>query len=251
MPKVELLTYTPDADKIVAAAAKLCYAKSDIDTLLENLTPEKTESFLDLLSSLGHQSPIEHASFTCGIEGVSRAFLAQITRHRIASFSVQSQRYVSKSEFEYIIPPEIENIPEALEEFKAAMEEDAKHYDNLHKILSNAHYEKMIASGMSEKDAKKAADKKANEDARFVLPNACDTRMIVTMNTRSLYNFFSLRCCDRAQWEIREVARQMLLLCKQAAPLLFKQAGPPCVRGKCSEGSYSCGKAAEMKKIYG
>ena len=108
--------------------------------------------------------------------------------------------------------------------------------------INEGDYEKMIASGMSEKDAKKAADKKANEDARFVLPNACDTRMIVTMNTRSLYNFFSLRCCDRAQ---------MLLLCKQAAPLLFKQAGPPCVRGKCSEGSYSCGKAAEMKKIYG
>lgn len=250
MPKVELLTYTPNADKLVAAAAKLCYAKTDIDTLLENLTPEKTESFLDLLSSLGHQSPIEHASFTFGIEGVSRALLAQITRHRIASFSVQSQRYVDKSRFEYIVPPEIAAIPEAMEEFTAAMEEDSKRYENLRNILTKAHFEKMTAEGVSEKDAKKAAEKKANEDARFVLPNACDTRMIVTMNTRSLYNFFSLRCCDRAQWEIREVARQMLLLCKEAAPLLFKHAGPPCVRGKCPEGSYSCGKAAEMRKIY-
>lgn len=252
MIKVEMITCTPDADKLVAAAAKLCYAKSDIDTLWENLTPEKTEDFLDLLMSLGHQSPIEHASFTFGIEGVSRACLAQITRHRIASFSVQSQRYVNKAQFEYIIPPEIAAIPEALEEFVTAMDEDLKHYNNLHKILAEAHYKKFIENGMSEKDAKKAADKKANEDARFVLPNACDTRMIVTMNTRSLYNFFALRCCDRAQWEIREVSRQMLLLCKQTYPLLFKKAGPPCVsKGKCSEGAYTCGKAAEMKKIYG
>ena len=119
--KVELLAYTPDADKIVAAAAKLCYAKSDIDTLLEGLTPEKTENFLEMLSALGHESPVEHASFTFGIEGVSRALLAQITRHRIASFSVQSQRYVSKANFEYILPPEIEAIPEAKAEFIAAM----------------------------------------------------------------------------------------------------------------------------------
>ena len=250
MPKVELLTYTPDADKVVAAAAKLCYAKTDIDTLLDNLTPEKTEDFLELLFSLGHQSPIEHASFTFGIEGVSRALLAQITRHRIASFSVQSQRYVDKSSFEYITPPEIAAIPEAMAEFTAAMEEDSRRYENLRNILAKSHYEKMIADGMTEKEAKKASEKKANEDARFVLPNACDTRMIVTMNTRSLYNFFSLRCCDRAQWEIREVARQMLLLCKEAAPLLFKKAGPPCVRGKCTEGSYSCGKAAQMRKLY-
>ncbi len=251
MIKVELITCTPDADKLVAAAAKLCYAKSDIDTLLENLTPEKTESFLELLSSLGHESPIEHATFTFGIEGVSRTLLAQITRHRIASFSVQSQRYVNKAQFEHIIPPQIAAIPEALEEFERAMEEDARHYTNLHKMLFDNHYKRMIESGMSEKEAKKAADKKANEDARFVLPNACDTRMIVTMNTRSLYNFFSLRCCDRAQWEISEVAKQMLLLCKQKYPLLFKHAGPACVsKGRCSEGAYSCGKAAEMRKLF-
>ncbi len=109
--KVELLAYTPDADKIVAAAAKLCYAKSDIANLMDGLTPEKTESFLKILSDLGHESPVEHASFTFGIEGVSRALLAQITRHRIASFSVQSQRYVSKLDFEYVTPPEIEAIP--------------------------------------------------------------------------------------------------------------------------------------------
>ena len=113
MPHVELLAYTPDADKLVAAAAKLCYAKSDIETLMQNLTPEKVESFLSMLSDLGHESPVEHASYTFGIEGVSRTLLAQITRHRIASFSVQSQRYVEKSGFEFVIPPEIEAIPEA------------------------------------------------------------------------------------------------------------------------------------------
>ncbi len=245
--KVELIACTPDADKIVAAAAKLCYAKSDIDTLMDKLTPEKVASFLEMLSELGHESPVEHAVFTFGIEGVSRALLAQITRHRIASFSVQSQRYVDKSGFDYITPPEIADIPEALEEYNKAMEEDARHYAKLKSILSEKRYEKFIASGMSEEAARKAAEKAANEDARFVLPNACDTRMILTMNVRSLWNFFKLRCCDRAQWEIRELATEMLRLCRQAAPILFKNAGPACLIGKCAEGAYSCGKMKEVR----
>ncbi len=248
--KVELITYTPEADKIVAAAAKLCYAKSDIDTLLENLTPEKTESFLSLLSELGHQSPVEHVSFTFGIEGVSRALLAQITRHRIASFSVQSQRYVDKSNFEYITPPEVADIPEALEEFERAMREDAEHYERLKAILTKAHKERFVAEGNSEKEAQAKAEKMANEDARFVLPNACDTRIIMTMNARSLYNFFRLRCCNRAQWEIRELATLMLEKVKEAAPILFRYAGPACLTGKCSEGSYSCGKQLEVRKKF-
>ncbi len=250
MLKVELLAYTPDADKLVAAAAKLCYAKSDIDTLLDGLTPEKTENFLDLLTTLGHQSPVEHASFTFGIEGVSRALLAQLTRHRIASFSVQSQRYVSKCNFEYITPPEIEAIPEAKAEFIAAMEEDARHYENLQNILKKAHTERLIAEGKDEKEAAKAAEKMANEDARFVLPNACDTRIIMTMNVRSLYNFFTLRCCNRAQWEIRELATKMLMLVREVAPVLFKNAGPACIRGKCSEASMTCGKMLEVKEKF-
>lgn len=245
--KVELLTYTPDADKIVAAAAKLCYAKSDIPSLMEGLTPEKTESFLKILSDLGHESPVEHASFTFGIEGVSRALLAQITRHRIASFSVQSQRYVSKLDFEYITPPEIEAIPEAKAEFVKAMEEDAEHYEKLRALLTEKHKAALIAEGKDEKTATKAAEKMANEDARFVLPNACDTKIIMTMNVRSLYHFFELRCCNRAQWEIRELATEMLRLVKGVAPHLFATAGPSCVYGACSEGAYSCGKAAEMR----
>lgn len=248
--KVELIAYTPDADKIVAAAAKLCYAKSDINTLMDKLTSDKVESFLDMLSEIGHESPVEHASFTFGIEGVSRALLAQITRHRIASFSVQSQRYVDKSGFEYITPPEIADIPEALEEFNRAMEEDAKHYASLKAILVKARKQRYIDEGKSEAEAQKMAEKAANEDARFVLPNACDTRMIVTMNVRSLRNFFKLRCCARAQWEIREVAIEMLRLCKSVAPILFANAGPSCVNGKCSEGAMSCGKAKEMREFY-
>ena len=248
--KVELLAYTPDADKIVAAAAKLCYAKSDIDTLMDKLTPDKVETFLDMLSEIGHESPVEHASFTFGIEGVSRALLAQITRHRIASFSVQSQRYVDKSGFDYITPPEIADIPEALEEFNRAMEEDAKHYASLKAILVKARKQRFLDEGKTEAEAQKMAEKAANEDARFVLPNACDTRMIVTMNVRSLRNFFKLRCCARAQWEIREVAVEMLRLCKSVAPILFASAGPSCVSGKCSEGAMSCGKAKEMREFY-
>lgn len=246
--KVELITHTPDADKLIAAAAKLCYAKSDIDTLMDNLTEEKVNSFVEMLSDLGHESPVEHASFTFGVEGVSRALLAQITRHRIASFSVQSQRYVDKSGFDYITPPEIEAIPEAKAEFIRAMEEDALHYEKLKNMLMEKHYASLIADGTDEKTARRAAEKKANEDARFVLPNACDTRMIITMNVRSLYHFFNLRCCDRAQWEIRALAWEMLRLCRAACPILFAKAGPSCVSGPCPEGAYCCGKMAQMRK---
>lgn len=245
---VELLTHTPDPDKLVAAAAKLCYAKSDISTLMDKLTPEKTEQFLKMLADLGHESPIEHVSFTFGIEGVSRALLAQITRHRIASFSVQSQRYVSKTNFEYILPPAIAEIPEAREEFLRAMEEDAAHYASLQQTLCKAHTERLIAEGVDADEAKKKAEKLANEDARFILPNACDTRMIVTMNARSLHNFFRLRCCNRAQWEIRAVAIEMLKLVRQVSPQLFRYAGPACLHGKCSEGTYTCGKMREVRE---
>lgn len=245
--KCELITYTPDAEKLVAAAAKLCYAKSDIDTLFDNLTPEKTSDFLRLLEDLGHESPVEHASFTFGIEGVSRSLLAQLTRHRIASFSVQSQRYVSKCDFSYVIPPEIEAVPEAREEFLAAMREDAAHYESIREKLTARHKKAFLDAGMSEPEALRAAEKKANEDARFVLPNACDTRIIMTMNVRSLHNFFALRCCNRAQWEIRALAKTMLREVREVCPLLFAKAGPSCLWGSCSEGAYSCGKAAEVR----
>ena len=247
---VSLLAYTPDADKLVAAAAKLCYAKSDIPTLLDNLTPDKVESFLNLLSDLGHASPIEHASFTFGIEGVSRSLLAQLTRHRMASYSVQSQRYVAANQFEYVLPPEIAAIPEAADEYQRAMAEDQAHYDKLTAILKEKHLKANLDAGMPEKAAARAAEKQAIEDARFVLPNACATKIMMTMNARSLHNFFKHRCCNRAQWEIRDLAEQMFRLCAEVAPHLFKYAGPPCANGACPVGKMSCGKAAEMRAHY-
>ncbi len=252
---VKLLAYTPEPEKTVACAAKLCYASSDIDTLYDGLTDEKVESFLDHLSNIGHQSPIEHASFTFGIEGVSRSLLAQITRHRIASFSVQSQRYVreaggNKAAFSFVVPPEIEAIPEAREEFLRAMEEDAKHYEALAALLKEKHIKELTAQGEDEKSAARKAEKMAIEDARFVLPNACATKMLCTMDARSLMNFFSLRCCSRAQWEIRELATQMLKEVRAVAPNLFRNAGPGCVRGACPEGSMSCGKAEEVREKF-
>lgn len=251
MATVTLLACTPEPEKLVAAAAKLCYSPSSIKTIREGLTEEKTSSFVQMLAEIGHESPIEHASFTFGIEGVSRSFLAQITRHRIASYSVQSQRYVAEDSFAYVVPPEIEAIPEAKEEFLAAMREDQAHYERLTALLKERHREELLREGKTEKEADRAAEKRAIEDARFVLPNACETKMVCTFNARSLLNFFSHRCCNRAQWEIRDVACQMLALVREAAPHIFEKAGPPCLRGACPEGKMTCGKAAEVRRKFG
>lgn len=248
--KVRLITYTPEPEKIIAAAAKLCYSSSDIDTLLDGLTEEKTSHFVEMLGDIGHESPIEHVSFTFGIEGVSRSLLAQITRHRIASFSVQSQRYVEEKSFEFITPPEIANDAGAVKIYNDQMQSSIDSYNKLADFLKGKHYKEFISQGMNEKDARLKASKKAIEDARFVLPNACSTKIIITMNARSLYNFFKLRCCNRAQWEIKAVADEMLKLCYDVAPTLFKNAGPSCVRGACSEGKMSCGRLNEMQSFY-
>lgn len=250
LAKVTLLAYTPSPEHTIAAAAKLCYSSSDIGTLKDGLTDEKAASFVEMLSEIGHESPIEHASFTFGIEGVSRALLAQITRHRLASYSVQSQRYVKENNFSFVTPPEIEADSEALKEFNNAMKAAEESYHKLAKLLADRYEKENLDSGMDEKTAHRTAEKKAIEDARFVLPNACETKMIMTINARSLMNFFRHRCCNRAQWEIRAVAEQMLALVLEVAPELFKKAGPPCVSGPCPEGKMSCGKAAEIRKRY-
>ena len=250
MSKVYLLAHTPSPEHTVASAAKLCYSSSTISNLRDNLTDESAAKFVEMLAEIGHESPIEHASFTFGIEGVSRSLLAQITRHRMASFSVKSQRYVREGSFEYVTPPEIAAIPQAKEIYDEIMAEDQKRYDALTEILKAKHYKTFLSEGKNEKDAARMAEKKAIEDARFVLPNSCETQMILTMNARSLMNFFKHRCCNRAQWEIKDVADQMLALVLKVAPELFKNAGPSCVRGGCSEGKMSCGKAKEMQEFY-
>lgn len=241
--KVKLLTHTKDPEKIVAAAAKLCYSKSDISTLMDGLTDEKVANFLERLSNLGHASPLEHASFTFGIEGVSRSFLAQISRHRIASFSVQSQRYVDMDNADHVVPKEIYDAGySAVRLYEESVKNSFNNYNELKEELTK----KYIAEGMKESPAKK----KAQEDARYLLPEACCTRMIVTMNARELNHFFNLRCCNRASREIREVAEEMLKLVYPVAPHLFKSAGPSCVCGACPEGNMSCGKAKEMREKY-
>ena len=247
---VELLQYNLDSEKIVAAAAKLCYSSSEISGILNGLDSEKTASFIDRLMSMGHESPLEHIIFTFGIEGVSRSLLAQLTRHRIASYSVKSQRYVNEGKFEFIIPKEIEANEEAKKIFLEAMEDDVKAYNRLTEILFEKHYADMLNSGVAEKKAKGAAEKKAIEDARYVLPNACETKLIATFNARSLLNFFNHRCCERAQWEIRDLACEMLRLVKEICPVIFKTAGPPCLVKPCPEGAMSCGKMLQKREEF-
>lgn len=250
MYQVTLLSHTPDPIKQVAAAAKLCYSPVGVSELQEKITDESAERFVHMLSEIGHESPIEHAVFTFAIEGVSRSLLAQITRHRIASYSVQSQRYVDASMFEYVTPPAIEKDPEALRIFKESMEAQQRAYDQLSAILAKNEQRELQAAGMAPEEAAAKAKKTAIEDARFVLPNACATKMVVTMNARSLLNFFRHRCCLRAQWEIRRLAEDMLKLAYEAAPSLFYKAGPSCVRGGCPEGKMTCGKIRQVRENY-
>ena len=248
--KVTLITHTPEPEKIIAAAAKLCYANSDIESLLDGLDEQKTTKFLEMLTNIGHESPIEHISFTFGIEGISRTCSHQLVRHRIASYSQQSQRYVEEKDFNYVTPPEIMDNPEAVEVFNNQMDSAIEAYNKLTEILKDKHYNTFIEQGLDDKTAKQKSQKKAIEDARFVLPNACETKIVVTMNARSLKHFFELRCCQRAQWEIKAVADEILKLCSEVAPILFKNAGPSCVRGNCSEGKMSCGKPDENRAFY-
>lgn len=225
--KVMLLRHTELPEEAIALAGRLCYSGDHVDDLYERVK-DNAEGFVTRLAELGHESPIEHVSFTFGIEGVSRALLAQITRHRIASFSVQSQRYVKQEDFSYIVPESVKALgAEAEEKFRAQME------------TISGFYNEWLGAGA------------APEDARFVLPNAAETRMILTMNARELKHFFRLRCCARAQWEIRELAWQMLKLAENAAPALFKNAGPACVSGACSEGRMTCGDPESARKRKG
>lgn len=267
MLKVKIIAHTPEPDKVVAQAGKLCYSAVGVDEIAQKLTEEEIARYVNMLANIGHESPLEHVSFTFAIEGISRACTHQIVRHRIASYSQQSQRYVKLEQFEYIIPPAIESNSEAKRIFIEAMERDQEAYDELVDLLLEdilidkhaADYGSCIREILKEnpdavpdrskvldlyaenflEDYRKA-EKQAIEDARYVFPNACETKIVITMNARSLLHFFNVRCCNRAQWEIREMATEMLKECKKIAPALFKKAGPDCVYGKCGEGKMSC-----------
>ncbi len=247
---VTLIQHTPEPEKLVAAAAKLCYSKAGAGEIMDDLTDENVDSFLSRLMAMGHASPIEHASFTFAIEGVSRALTHQLVRHRVASYSQKSQRYVNEGQFHYVLPPEIKNLPEGQKIFIEAMESAQKSYDALAEKLIEKYAKALMADGLSEKKAKSLAEKQAIEDARFVLPNACETKIVMTMNTRELLHFFNQRCCNRAQWEIRSLATEMLGQCRSVAPLLFGNGGPKCLEGPCPEGAMTCGKIDQVREAF-
>jgi len=228
-PQVTLLSYTPEPEKVVAAAARLCYSKKNGNELMEDFTSAQVEEFLKKLVDLGHESPFEHASFCFSIDGISRACSHQLVRHRVGcSYSQKSQRYVKETGFSCIEPNSIALKPEADKLFRETVDKVQEAYDAL------------LALGVPA------------EDARFLLPNAASTSLVVTMNARSLMHFFELRCCTRAQWEIRFIAKEMLRQVKEVAPLLFAKAGAPCLKkGFCPEGKMSCGIAPTIEELRG
>ena len=222
---VELLQHNAAGEKIAALAAKLCYSDSDLRGLSEKVSLSEQDEFIEKLAAMGHYSVFEHISFTFGVEGVSRALTHQLVRHRLASYSQKSQRYVKQGDsFPFIVPQTISEHPEAQKIFSEAMANIASAYTKLSQLGIPA------------------------EDARYVLPNSCETKIIITMNARELLHFFSLRSCLRAQWEIRALSDKMLALAYSVAPSIFKKAGPGCCNKGCPEGKFTCGKAALVKK---
>ncbi|MCF6179282.1 MAG: FAD-dependent thymidylate synthase [Geopsychrobacter sp.] len=220
--KIELLTHTPEPELVVAAAARLCYSNASIEALLEKSRTERA-AFLEKITSLGHLSVLEHVSFSFGIEGISRACSHQLVRHRLASYSQQSQRYVTQRKRFVAVTPDSIATSEPNERYQQML-------DDIHGL-----YAELLEAGIPA------------EDARFILPNAATTKIVVTMNGRELLHFFALRCCRRAQWEIQQMAREMLKLVKPLAPILFAKAGPGCVGGVCPEGEMTCGALKEVR----
>jgi thymidylate synthase (FAD) len=213
---VKLIGFTPNPEKIPAMAAKLTHSKTKPEEL-DKTSDKELDTILKQVLNLGHTSVIEHTNFTFAISDVSRSLTHQLVRHRIASYAQQSQRYVDFKDPCYVTPPKIEKNKEMKKAYDITMENIWKEYN------------KLLEMGIPA------------EDARFVLPNAACTNIIVTMNARSLMNFFELRCCLHAQWEIRHLANKMLTEVKKIAPTIFKNAGPACKTKKiCPENKKDC-----------
>jgi len=214
---VRLLNHTPDPERAIAAAARLCYAPVGAAELLEVMSDEGVRKVLKTIITSGHTSALEHASFTFAIDGVSRALTHQLVRHRLASYNQQSQRYVTYAEEpSFVVPPAVAEDPVAAEAYGAATR------------AAFEAYRALLDAGIPA------------EDARYLLPNAMETKIVVTMNVRELLHFFELRCCKRAQWEIRALALAMLELAEPTAPYIFMDAGASCRRGPCREGKMTC-----------
>lgn len=262
--KVKLINYTPEPEKTIAMAAKICYSPVGTDEIEKKLTEEGIKKFIKMITDIGHGSVLEHVNFTFAIEGISRACSHQLVRHRIASYSQQSQRYVQlKDTFKFINPPAIAEDESIQDFYNKAMSDVFESYIKITKRLLEGKIKKFLKSRQISltsdrtewekimlrdyKKEYKEFEKEAIEDARYVLPNACETKIVVTMNARSLFNFFQHRCCERAQWEIRDLATEMLREVKKVAPILFGKAGASCVNGGCPEGNMSCGKINEVR----
>ena len=215
---VELLYHTPDPERAIATAARLCYAPVGAAELMETMPEDRVRSVLSTVIKSGHLSTLEHASFTFAVDGVSRALTHQLVRHRIASFNQQSQRYVKFTDGVPVVKPGT----------VAANEEAGRIFDETVDAIEAA-YARLLELGIPA------------EDARYLLPNAAESKIVITMNVRELLHFFGLRCCNRAQWEIREMAHRMLELARPTAPYIFMDAGAGCVRGACPEGKMTCG----------
>ncbi len=236
--KVILVAHTPEPEKLAAIAGRRCYSASGNSELLAEEAAKDSAAFVKKVAGMGHVTIIEHAVFTFAVEGASRSLLSQITRHRLASFSVQSQRYVGETSsknsgamFDYVVPPQISALGwEAEQEFVSQLQQIQVWYDDWVRKLGG--------------------DRNAYEDARFILPNAAETKFIFSMNARELFYFLTLRCCRRAQWEIRQLAEQLLRLVQPVAPGIFAQAGPACLRGACPEGELTCGRIDEVRLYF-
>jgi thymidylate synthase (FAD) len=232
--KVTLLQYTPQPERAVAAAGRLCYAPVSAAELKSGMDDQEVRRLINVLVRSGHMSALEHASFSFAVDGISRACSHQLVRHRMASYSQQSQRYVAfGAEEQFVVPPSIAKSEEAGRIFYEAMENARRSYGLLVEI------------GLSEGRGRESVF----EDARFVLPNAAPTRIVVTMNARELRHFFAVRCCRRAQWEINRLAWAMRYAVVAVAPLLFQDTGPGCMVDGCKEGKMTCGTPYDEPEI--
>lgn len=274
--KVVVLSHTPEFEQNIVRGARLCYSSADVEALREKVTPEDAERFLNMILEIGHGSILEHSSITFAIEGVSRSLTHQLVRHRIgSSYSQKSQRYVREGQFEYVIPKPIACHERLKAEYIKMMTDLQKNYNYLTYGLLQEQVKEQFALGYENPSLKEALEQKVDpeewvelfkktdkklysklekvaiENARYILPNACETKIQVTMNVRALFNFFKERLCDRAQEEIRDMAFEMWQQCMIISPTIFKYAVPTCVHGKCKEGKMSCGKMLYYKEKHG
>ncbi len=236
---VQLIGKTGNALEVIYAACRQCYSAEFAGEIFDRTVGAddtgKIGAFIKKVIASGHESPLEHVKFTFAAEGISRALTHQLVRHRMASYSQQSQRYVKGSDFGYIIPPAFKKDDGLKTRFISMMEKNQEAYNELIELL----------------ESKGVKGELANQDARFVLPQSAETKIVITMNCRELKHFFETRCCRRAQWEIRALADEMLGICAREVPDVFETAGAKCeALGYCPESeTMTCGRVPLKKDV--